>query len=619
MNRRDFLMTAGLGAMALARPRALRGAEGVSGRRPNVVIVLTDDQGYGDLACHGNPVIQTPNLDRLHAESVRLTDFHVNPFCSPTRAALMTGRFSDRTHVRCTVYARNHLNRDETTAAEFFKASGYRTGHFGKWHLGRNYPYRPMDRGFDQWVGHGDGGIGTSSDYWGNDKMNDTYWRNGRWEKFSGFCTDVFFDEAMKFIGSGGPEPFFVYLATNVPHAPWHVLEEWRKPYEGKVPTDLPAGRQAGVADFYATLSRMDWNLGRLRRFLADRGLADDTILLFLTDNGTSGGDEVFNAGMRGKKGSVYEGGHRVPCFVHWRAGGLDKPADVAGLTSHIDLLPTLIDLCGLKPPARGHLDFDGRSLAPLLRNPQAGWADRTIFLHSQNVQETPVKWQDSLVATQQWRLIDGKELYDIRTDPGQKRSIDAERPDVVALLRARYEKHWDALRMADFPYPRPIVGSGHDDETWLTCDAWIRDRPGPATWDQSHVRAGANNSGFWPIEAAAAGTYRFQVRRWPKEVNRPITAALPPAQAGDIYERGRLVQPGPGKAIPAVKVVLQVGETTVERPITEADTNASFDLPLAAGPTRVQAWLVDDKGAKRGAYYVYVTKTPTPANTRDG
>jgi arylsulfatase B len=385
--------------------------------------------------------------------------------------------------------------------AEFFRASGYRTGHFGKWHLGRNYPYRPMDRGFDQWVGHGDGGIGTSSDYWGNDKMNDTYGCNGRWKKFSGFCTDVFFDEAMKFITAGGPEPFFVYLATNVPHAPWHVLEEWRKPYAGKA--------EAGVADFYATISRMDWNLGRLRQFLADRGLADNTIIIYLTDNGTSAGDKVFNAGMRGKKGAVYEGGHRVPCFIRWPAGGIDKPADVAGLTSHIDLLPTLIDLCGLQPPARGHLEFDGRSLAPLLRNPKADWADRTIFLHSQNTQETPVKWQDSLVATEQWRLINGKELYNVRTDPGQKHNIAQEHSDVVEDLRRRYEKHWDALRMADYPYPRPIVGSEHEDETWLTCDAWIRDRAAPHTWDQTHVRAGANNSGFWPIEVAAAGTCR--------------------------------------------------------------------------------------------------------------
>lgn len=166
--------------------------------RPNVILIMTDDQGYGDLACHGNEFIETPNLDDFHSESVRFTDFHVNPFCAPTRAALMTGRFSDLCHVRTTINGRNHLNVAETSMAEYFKATGYATGQFGKWHLGQNYPFRPIDRGFDQWVGHGDGGTGTASDYWGNDKMNDSYMRNGKWEKFEGFCTDVYFNEAIK-------------------------------------------------------------------------------------------------------------------------------------------------------------------------------------------------------------------------------------------------------------------------------------------------------------------------------------------------------------------------------------------------------------------------------------
>ncbi|UCG47555.1 MAG: sulfatase-like hydrolase/transferase, partial [Phycisphaerales bacterium] len=268
MNRRHFLKLAGLagcGSLSGCMRQTARPAENAN--RPNVILIITDDQGYGDLACHGNPVIKTPNLDALHGESVRFTNFHVNAFCSPTRASLLTGRMSDRTHVRTTIYSRNHLNRDETTMAEFFKATGYRTGHFGKWHLGRNYPYRPIDRGFDQWVGHGDGGTGTSSDYWGNDKMNDTYWRNGKWEKFSGFCTDIYFDESMKFIETNKDKPFFVYLATNVPHSPWNVPKAWRQPYEGELPSR--------TVDFYATISRFDYNLGRLRKFLVDEELAD--------------------------------------------------------------------------------------------------------------------------------------------------------------------------------------------------------------------------------------------------------------------------------------------------------------------------------------------------------
>jgi arylsulfatase B len=569
--------------------------------QPNVILIMTDDQGYGDLACHGNPIIKTPNLDTLHAESVRFTNFHVNAFCSPTRASLLSGRMSDRTHVRTTVYGRNHLNRDETTMAEFFKATGYRTGHFGKWHLGRNYPYRPIDRGFDRWVGHGDGGTGTSSDYWGNDKMNDTYWRNGKWEKFSGFCTDIYFDESMKFIDEAKGEPFFVYLATNVPHSPWNVPKAWRQPYEGELPSR--------IVDFYATISRFDYNLGRLRKFLADRKLDDNTIIIYLTDNGTSGGDNVFNAGMRGKKGSVYEGGHRVPCFIHWPAGGINKSVDVDLLTNHFDLLPTLIELCSLEAPARGHLKFDGRSLVPLLKDTNANWPDRTVFMHVQNVMEKPAKWKNSLVMTEKWRLIDGQELYDIKLDRGQKQSIADKHPEVVADLRQRYERYWDELDMAVYPYPRPIIGSKFEEETWLAPDAWIRDQEHPQTWDQSHVRAGANNSGFWPVEIAGDGIYQFDVRRWAKELNHPFSASLPPEDNGDIDSQGRPVQPGEGKGIPAERVQLVAGTTKMDATIGNGDASARFDVELHAGPTDVRAWLVDAEDNKRGAYYIYVKR----------
>ena len=398
------------------------------GSGPNVILIMTDDQGYGDLACHGNPYIKTPHLDELHAESIRFTNFHVNPFCSPTRAALLTGRFSDLTHVRTTINGRNHLNTEEKTMAEFFKASGYRTGHFGKWHLGRNYPFRPIDRGFDQWVGHGDGGTGTASDYWGNDKMNDSYMRNGAWEKFEGFCTDIYFDEAISFINENMEEPFFVYLATNVPHAPWNVLKGSRDKYEEKLKQfENETGRS--VVDFYATITRFDENLGPLRKFLSDNDLSENTILIFLTDNGTSGGKAVYNAGMRGAKGSVYEGGHRVPCFVHWEAGNLNSAADIDRLTSHIDILPTLVDLCDLKTPEKAKYKLSGESWGNILSGDNAGWPDRTLFLHSQNITQQHEKWKNSLVATEEWRLVNRDELYNIKSDPGQKNNVAGEHP----------------------------------------------------------------------------------------------------------------------------------------------------------------------------------------------
>ncbi|MCP4451737.1 MAG: arylsulfatase, partial [Planctomycetes bacterium] len=545
---------------------------------------------------------KTPNLDRLHSESVRFTNFHVNAFCAPTRAALMTGRMSDRTHVRTTVYGRNHLNRDETTMAEFFKATGYRTGHFGKWHLGRNHPYRPMDRGFDQWVGHGDGGTGTSSDYWGNDKMNDTYWRNGQWEKFSGFCTDIYFDESMKFIEASKDQPFFVYLATNVPHSPWNVPKVWRLPYEGK-------GLPSSTVDFYATISRFDHNLGRLRTFLADKRLDKNTLIVYLTDNGTSGGDKVFNDGMRGRKGSVYEGGHRVPCFVHWPAGGVERPRDVDSLTHHFDLLPTLIELCSLKAPTRGHLGFDGISLVPWLKHAPAERSERTVFMHVQNVREEPVKWLNSVVMTEQWRLIQGKELYDIKRDPSQTQDVANTHSDVVADLRRQYERHWDDVDLDANPYARPIIGSQYEEETWLAPDAWILDNERRHTWNQSHVRSGVDNSGFWPVEIATRATYQFDVRRWPKELNGPVAAGFEVGKSSDIESQGRPVRSGKSKAILAVRVELVVGKNTYTKQLSEGDAGATFDVSLPAGPTRVRAWLIDAEGHRWGAYYIYAKK----------
>ncbi len=202
-------------------------------QRPNIVFIMTDDQGYGDLACHGNSVIQTPNLDKLHAESVRFTNFHVDPTCSPTRGALMSGKFSHRAKVWHTIAGGNHLRAGEMTMADAFKASGYRTGMFGKWHLGSNCPYRPIDRGFDEWLGQGDGGTGTTDDYFTNDRVDDHYWHNGEREVRKGYAPDVFFNAAIDFIKDRGEgSPFFIYLNTYVSHTP-HTLPDraWANKY----------------------------------------------------------------------------------------------------------------------------------------------------------------------------------------------------------------------------------------------------------------------------------------------------------------------------------------------------------------------------------------------------
>ena len=328
------------------------GSETPSSKKPNVVFILTDDQGYGDLACHGNSYIQTSNLDELYSKSARFTNFHVSPCCSPSRAQLLTGRYPSRTGVWHTVKGRSLIHRDEVTVAELFKYNNYRTAIFGKWHLGDNYPSRPQDKGFDEVVVHGGGGIGNIADYWANDYFDDTYYHNGKPEKYEGYCTDVWFQETLKFIEKNKNEPFFIFLSTNAPHLPYVVAERYRQIYPGI---------ETGLQEFYGMITNIDDNIGILRNKLKELNLEDNTILIFITDNGSSRGSGIFNAGMRGGKGSQWDGGHRVPFFVHWPAGGLTEGRDIDALTSGMDLRPTLEALCGVAAIADNPLD--GKSL----------------------------------------------------------------------------------------------------------------------------------------------------------------------------------------------------------------------------------------------------------------
>jgi arylsulfatase A-like enzyme len=399
----------------------------------------------------------------------------------------MTGKLSDRAGVRRTLNMRNYLPAKETTMADIFKTNGYRTGLFGKWHLGHNYPYRPMDRGFEEWFGIGDCGLAATSDYWANDRFDDHYRHNGKWEAAKGFNTDIFFDRAMQFMREQRDRPFFVYLPPNVPHFPWNVRADWLESYRGQT---LPAE----LDNFYASIDQIDRNVGRLRKFLRTEGLADNTILIFLTDNGTAHSKNVYNAGMRQHKGSVYEGGHRVPCFIHWPAGSLGQPRDIETLVAHFDVLPTLAELCALDLPQE--LDLDGRSLVPLMRPDLPPWKDRHWVLHSQNMHETPVKWQASVVLTRQWRLINGKELYNIQADPAQKHDVATRHPEVVEQLRRHYRAHWNRCALGrPQPTERPIIGAAQQ-TIELGPDAWMLDPPTNHTWWQGDVRQGKNVTG---------------------------------------------------------------------------------------------------------------------------
>ncbi|MEO7651812.1 MAG: arylsulfatase, partial [Bryobacteraceae bacterium] len=379
MNRRTFCGALGGASIALAATAA----------RPNVLLIMTDDQGYGDLACHGNPVIKTPALDKLHAHSLRFTNFHVSPTCAPTRSALMTGRYNNATGAWHTIMGRSMLRPGETTMADCFRASGYRTGIFGKWHLGDNYPCRPQDRGFDETLVCGGGGVFQTPDYFGNDYFDDTYWHNGKLQKYTGHCTDVWFENAQRFMteSSTAGKPFFCYVPTNAPHGPMWAPDKYSAMYQG-----VKGLREPG---FYGMITHIDDAMSRLFHFLDQRGLTGNTILIFMTDNGSASGAGVFNASMRGAKGSPYEGGHRVPFFLSWPKGNLGGGRDIDKLTAHVDVLPTLMDLCGLKRP--GSLPMHGRSLKPLLGAKDVNWPERTLCVDSQRL-ENLVKWRQGAV-----------------------------------------------------------------------------------------------------------------------------------------------------------------------------------------------------------------------------
>src|SRR5215468_4666422 len=419
-------------------------------RKPNIILILTDDQGYGDLGRHGNPILKTPNLDRLHDESVRFTDFHVSPTCAPTRSALLSGRHEFKNGVTHTILERERMSVKTTTLAQALKTAGYTTGIFGKWHLGDEPERWPARRGFDEMFIHGCGGIGqtypgTCGDAPGNRYFDPVINHNGTFEKTSGYCTDVFFNQAMRWIQTAkGRQPFFAMITPNAPHAPLVVAEQYEKMYADKAP--------AATAKFFGMIANLDENVGKLLAMLKEEGLERETLVIFMNDNGGTEGVRVWNAGMRGQKNTPYLGGTRAMSF--WRWPGTLKPAAVDRLAAHIDVFPPLAELAGprLSPAVRAQVE--GRSLVPLLRDPQAAWADRRLFTHvgrwAKGSDPNDSKYAQCSVRNARWHLVNSSregvkrwELYDVKADPGEKTDLAAQHPDVVKELDAAYDKWW--------------------------------------------------------------------------------------------------------------------------------------------------------------------------------
>ncbi len=431
-------------------------AESLAGTRPNIILVMTDDQGMGDLSCLGNPVLETPNLDRFYQLSTRFTEFHVSPTCAPTRSSIFSGRHEFRNGVTHTIKERERMALSTTTFPQLLRKAGYATGIFGKWHLGDEDAYQPYNRGFSKTFIHGAGGIGQAyegscADFPPNrtDKYFDCVILNDDTiVQTEGFCTDVFFTAALGWtkeqLESG--TPFFTYLTLNAPHGPMIAPDKYKKRF-------LDLGYDEGTAGRYGMIENIDDNFGLLMAKMDEWQAWDNTLVIFMTDNGQAGSrgklngkpTKLFTAGFKTGKGSPYEGGTHVPAFWRWK-GVLAEGVDINALTAHIDLYKTFCQLAGAKIPP-GIQAIDGRSMLPLLEDAEVVWPDRNLFVHqgrwAKGADPNLSKYKNCAVRTQRWRFVNNKELYDIISDPYEATDVAEDHPQVIAELRQAYDQWW--------------------------------------------------------------------------------------------------------------------------------------------------------------------------------
>jgi len=575
-------------------------------KQPNIVWVLTDDQGIGDLGCHGNPWLKTPQLDEFYTNSCHMTNFHVGPTCAPTRSTLMTGHYANSTGVWHTVGGRSLLRENEITIAQVLCEQGYETGIFGKWHLGDSYPYRPEDRGFKKTVIHGGGGISQIPDHWGNDYFDDTYFVNSTPQKFDGYCTDVFFREGMSFISENKDKPFFCFIPANAPHEPHNVPEKYYNMYKDDDTIENNERKK-----YYGMISNIDENCGKLIEHLTQLNLMEHTIIIFMTDNGTSAGitqnvDSFvvggYNKGFRGGKNSEYEGGHRTPFFLRYDEAGLNNGKNIDRLTASIDVMPTLLELCGID--ASKH-EFHGKSIVPLLKNEY--FPERVVVTDSQRL-TIPSKWRKSAVMTDQWRLINGVELYDINADKEQRNDISGLHTDIVQQLRHEYNLWWNIVSK-QFDEEIPIhIGM---DENILTAHD-LRNMHDISVYRQADVRLAIPATGYWEILVEESGEYCFELRRWPKECDIKLCSGID-ENNNDIYFEKKLISKNAhcyysgGKALELKKAHILIGAVSDCKEVNNDDINTEFTVALSKGNTHLKAWFTDADNLNYGAYYVYV------------
>lgn len=482
-------------------------------RHPNVVLIITDDQGYGDLGFTGNPHIKTPVLDNLAQESIRFNQFYVSPVCAPTRASLMTGRYSLRTGVRDTYNGGAIMATEEITVAEMLRDAGYSTGLFGKWHLGDNYPFRPGDQGFDESLIHLAGGMGQPGDFTTFFKNDSSYydpvlWYNGEQKGYKGYCTDIFANEAISFIEKNYTKPFFCYVSFNAPHTPLQVPGEYYELYKDIDPasgfeTDERPMHQISENDkedarkVYAMVTNIDANVGKIMKKLEELKVADNTLVIFMTDNGPQ--QRRYNAGMRGLKSSVYRGGVRVPFFL--RLPSLfEGNRNIEAVTAHIDILPTLAELCHAKMPT--DRTIDGKSFLPLLKGEkQKVFETRPLFFYW--TRQYPELYNNIALQNGSYKLVgntsynaalENFQLYNIQEDEYELKNILPGRESLASEMKTNLDH---ILRdISDSPHlknpPRIVIGSEYENPVYLNRN----DAGGArAIWTQEEVY------GFWRVK----------------------------------------------------------------------------------------------------------------------
>ena len=479
------------------------------GKKPNVILILTDDQGYGDLSLHGNDSLSTPHLDFLGTHGVQFDRFYVSPVCAPTRASLLTGRYHLRTGVYWVTRGAENMDPDEKTIAEVFKENGYTTGCFGKWHNGAHYPYTPNAQGFDEFIGFKAG-------HWSNyfstilDENQDTIHTDG-------YITDVLTEKALGFIQRNRQNPFFCYIPYNAPHTPYQVPDTYFNRFIDRLQIE-DSLTNIKRATIYGMCENIDDNVGKLMDELDQMGLTDNTIIVFLTDNGPNG--DRYNGAMRGKKGSVHEGGVRVPCFFYWK-NRIEGGKKIYGLAAHIDILPTLIHLCSLdfKPEKQ----LDGIDLSSYLLDEQKSEIlDRKIYNH-QN-QGSNLKMYPGAIRTPRYRFVTTGDrqysLYDMKEDPGENRDISELNPELSARLYADYVDWFNEVKMHATGERNIPIGYTESPDTYLPAhEAYIS--PGLSyemnvngwahdwiiDWDQP------GDTISWNIQVVQSGEFEFQLQ----------------------------------------------------------------------------------------------------------